>query len=184
MVNRKRDTYRHGDLHAAAVAAAIVIVREEGVEALTVRRIAERVGVAHRSLYRHFRDREALLDAVASDGYRRLAASAQKARTPKDFASRYANFALGEPYLYDVMMTRASSTISLDPDLKEATDRLIAASLAVLSDPAADGETRRRQVMRLWMGLHGGVSLHRAGLLRARSNRAFIGELLRILELA
>ncbi|MEQ8178028.1 MAG: TetR/AcrR family transcriptional regulator [Amphiplicatus sp.] len=183
MTSRERETYRHGDLRAAALAAAIAIVEKNGSNALALRGVADAVGVAHRSLYRHFKDREALIDAVAAEAYRRLAASVKVSRTPKEFAKRYASFALTEPHLYDAMMSRTSASISQDAELKEAADNLIAISLGVLSDPAEEVETRRRQVMKLWMGLHGGLSLHRSGLLRARSNRAFTEELLRVLEL-
>lgn len=180
----QRDTYRHGDLSAAALRAAVEIVSSEGAPALTLRRIAEEAGVAHRSLYRHFRNKDALLAAVAAQGYRRLAARVEKAATPKAFAAAYIRFALGEPHLYETMMTRETSDIAAEPALAAATQRLITAALAMLSSPGADSDARRRQVMRIWMGLHGGLSLHQAGLLRARSDRAFAGELLRILELA
>lgn len=181
---RKRDTYRHGDLRAAALQAAVEIVRREGAPALTLRRVAEETGVAHRSLYRHFRDKDALLAAVAALGYRRLAASVEKAATPKGFAAAYVRFALGEPHLYETMMTRKTADIAAEPALAGATQRLIVAALAILSSPGANGDARRRQVMRIWMGLHGGLSLHKAGLLRERTDRAFAGELLRIIELA
>ncbi|MEQ8934168.1 MAG: TetR/AcrR family transcriptional regulator [Amphiplicatus sp.] len=183
MTGSERDTYRHGDLRAAALTAAIAIVEKKGASALALRGVADAVGVAHRSLYRHFKDREALIDAIAAQAYRRLAASLKTSCSTQEFSKRYASFALREPHLYDAMMSRTSASILQDADLKKATDELIAVSLDVLSDTAKDGETRRRQVMKLWMGLHGGLSLHRSGLIRARSNRAFTEELLRILEL-
>src|ERR1700728_1330241 len=64
-----RDTCRHGNLREAAVSAAFALVAAGGEPALSLRRVAEAVGVAHRSLYNHFADREALVDAVAEAGF-------------------------------------------------------------------------------------------------------------------
>jgi AcrR family transcriptional regulator len=69
----RRATYRHGNLKAAALKAAYGLVAKAGHEDLSLREVADAVGVAHRSLYNHFRDREALLDAVATDAYTKLA---------------------------------------------------------------------------------------------------------------
>jgi AcrR family transcriptional regulator len=52
-----------------------------------LREVADAVGVAHRSLYNHFRDREALLDAVPTDAYTKLAGLLIKAETPEDYTA-------------------------------------------------------------------------------------------------
>ena len=56
----RRATYRHGNLKAAALKAASRLVAKGGHEQLSLREVADAVGVAHRSLYNHFEDREAL----------------------------------------------------------------------------------------------------------------------------
>ena len=75
---RMRDTYRHGNLRAEAVQAAFELATADGAGALSLRAVADRVGVAHRSLYNHFADREALVDAVAEQGFLRLAEALEK----------------------------------------------------------------------------------------------------------
>jgi AcrR family transcriptional regulator len=45
--------------------AVVDVVLEEGVQAFTIQRVAERAGVSHRTVYRHFPTREALLAAMA-----------------------------------------------------------------------------------------------------------------------
>ena len=57
--------YHHGNLRDALVEAAVDVVREGGPEALALRELARRVGVSHAAAYRHFADREALVDVVA-----------------------------------------------------------------------------------------------------------------------
>ena len=86
----RRATYRHGNLKSAALKAATRLVAAAGHEQLSLREVAEAVGVAHRSLYNHFADREALLDAVATEAYTRLAAILVKAErrrtTPRNMS--------------------------------------------------------------------------------------------------
>src|SRR6201994_3907265 len=68
-----RATYHHGDLRNAFVRAALGLVSTRGVHAFSLREAAREIGVSPSAAYRHFTDKEALLDAVADDGTRRLA---------------------------------------------------------------------------------------------------------------
>ena len=62
--------YHHGDLRRALLQEAIATIRAEGVGGLTLREIGARVGVSRTALYRHFADKAALLEAVATEGFR------------------------------------------------------------------------------------------------------------------
>ncbi|MCY1033746.1 TetR/AcrR family transcriptional regulator [Corallococcus sp. BB11-1] len=64
--------YHHGDLRQALVDAAVVLITEEGFGALSLREVARRAGVTHAAPYRHFADKEALLEAVAREGFRTM----------------------------------------------------------------------------------------------------------------
>src|SRR5215470_10821296 len=90
----RRASYRHGNLRAAALKAAARLVAKGGHESLSLRAVAEAVGVAHRSLYNHFEHREALLDAVATEAYLGLAGKLAKAKTGADYTETYVRFAL------------------------------------------------------------------------------------------
>src|SRR4051794_30188014 len=68
-----RKPYHHGNLRAALLETAAQMVDERGVEALSLRELAREVGVSHAAPRRHFADRRALLDALAQDGFERLA---------------------------------------------------------------------------------------------------------------
>ncbi|MFY9316774.1 MAG: helix-turn-helix domain-containing protein, partial [Burkholderiales bacterium] len=76
--SRKR-SYHHGDLPAALLQAAGKILEKEGVEALALRTLARRTGVSHGAPYRHFRDRESLLAALAAEGFAMLGRAQREA---------------------------------------------------------------------------------------------------------
>ena len=64
--------YHHGDLHATLLREAAVLLREQGIEGLSLRRLAERAGVSRTAPYHHFADKNALLCALAEQGFRKL----------------------------------------------------------------------------------------------------------------
>jgi AcrR family transcriptional regulator len=180
----RRAAYHHGDLAAAALDAALELVADDPTAAFSLRSLAERLGVAHRALYNHFDTREGLLAALAARGFDRLAAALAPAPDPAAFMVAYVRFALAEPGLYAVMTGRPYDQINAVPVLRAAVDRVIAVALATLATPGADEETRRREVMRVWMLAHGAIGLQRAGMLRMRSEEAFAEEVLKIAGLA
>src|SRR5919107_5699656 len=69
---KPRRTYHHGNLRRALLDEALATIRAEGVDRLTLREIGSRLGVSRTALYRHFVDKRALLDAVATEGFRTL----------------------------------------------------------------------------------------------------------------
>jgi len=172
-----RDTYRHGNLRAEAIDAAYALVTAGGPGALSLRRVAEKVGVAHRSLYNHFADREALLDAVAEAGFRELAVPLQAAASPEDYVRAYLRFALAHPGLYEVMKSRPHATMKLKPDLQRAVHLGITEALRLFGRPDRSSTENRRAVMKVLVLLHGGLSLHGAGILDVDGDEGFIAEL-------
>lgn len=68
----KRESFRHGNLPEALVAAALVRLEAEGPEGVSLRDLSRDVGVDHRAIYRHFPDRLALMARVAEEGWGEL----------------------------------------------------------------------------------------------------------------
>ncbi len=64
--------YHHGNLRQALIEATVGLVAESGVEGVTIREVARRAGVSSGAPFRHFRDRAALVLAVAEEGMSRL----------------------------------------------------------------------------------------------------------------
>ena len=71
-VRRRPDRYHHGDLRRALLLEAVRTIHAEGAAALTLRDVGDRLGVSRTALYRHFADKQALLDEVAAEGFRML----------------------------------------------------------------------------------------------------------------
>ena len=65
--------YHHGNLRNALIQAGLTILATEGVHALSLRAVARRAGVSQTAPYRHFANKEALLAAIAEEGFVRLA---------------------------------------------------------------------------------------------------------------
>ena len=110
--SRKRtDPYHHGDLPRAMLQEAVRVIQKQGVEALTLRGVGQRLGVSRTALYRHFDSKNALLGAVAAEGFRAFTQALLDAWTgagkgPAGFAAMglaYVRFALDHPSHYRVM---------------------------------------------------------------------------------
>lgn len=107
-------TYHHGDLRAAVIAAGLKRLEEGDSGEIGLRALARDVGVSATALYRHFPDKEALLDALADEGLRRLGARQAQAWLKaggghKGFRATgeaYVRFAHDEPALFRLSFTR------------------------------------------------------------------------------
>ena len=75
MAKKPADSYQHGDLREALVDAGVKLLLEGGVEQLSLRAAAQLAGVSHAAPYRHYRDKDALLGAIAERGFRLLTKS-------------------------------------------------------------------------------------------------------------
>jgi len=95
-------TYHHGDLQAALLKAAGKALEQKGVASLSLRDAARRAGVSHNAPYRHFPDREALLAALASEGFALLAEQLRGPQGP-ELGVAYVQFALQHPQRFRLM---------------------------------------------------------------------------------
>ncbi len=105
-------SYHHGDLRPALLAAALRLLEERDPGDLSLRAIAREAGVSRAAPYHHFADREALLAAVAAEGFRALRAAMMErleaaAGTPlermREMGVAYVVFAVRHPQLYRLM---------------------------------------------------------------------------------
>src|SRR5258708_31810533 len=110
--------YHHGRLRAELLAEAERTLREQGIEALSLRDLARQAGVSHAAPRRHFADRQALLDALAEAGFTRLGDEVRAAidDAGEDYEARlraavtaYVRFATRDAALVDLMFTAKSA---------------------------------------------------------------------------
>lgn len=166
-------SYHHGDLRAACIRAARELLEENGNSELSLRAVARRAGVSATAPYRHFADREALVSAVAAEGYRELATDLGTAQpspsAPEDLIDigvAYVRFALDHPALFRVMFAEPCDPTS--PERVAATQAInaylhhIVATVLPATDTAAMATT-------LWALVHGLAFLHLDGKLDASS---------------
>jgi AcrR family transcriptional regulator len=139
-----RDRYHHGALRPALVAAAVALVTEEGVRGVSLREVARRAGVSQAAPYRHFEDKDALVAAVAEDGFLRLRRYlASRRGDPVTRLSRigdaYVAFALKHPAQFRLMFGPETADKARFPSLRAAGD----ATFAVLRDALAACQAAR-----------------------------------------
>src|ERR1051326_1003237 len=67
-----RKTYHHGDLKNALIKTGIEILAKEGIEGLSLRKVAQRAGVSHNAPYSHFPDKQSLIAAISTEGFYQL----------------------------------------------------------------------------------------------------------------
>jgi AcrR family transcriptional regulator len=101
-VSTSGSAYHHGELRPALLRAAARVLEKEGPAALSLRGLARRAGVSHNAPYRHFADREALLAALAADGFR-LLGEALAGASGRAMGEAYVRFALEHPQRFRLM---------------------------------------------------------------------------------
>ena len=151
VARKKPDTYQHGDLRAALIQAGLKLLSEGGVAALSLRAAAKLAGVSNAAPYRHFQDKNALIAAIAEQGFRMLTAQMRRemeAAGPDFFARLrasawgYVSFARAHPGYFRTMFGGVvhEDCAALGPALDAAGQE----TYSVLRDQVADGIRRGR----------------------------------------
>lgn len=115
---KSHDSYHHGNLREAAIETALEMVANEGAENITLRELTRRLGTSRSAIYRHFDNKEALMQAVILAGFERLDGALQpifhtkeldvKARLMK-MGRAYMAFATDNPELYRLLFGEKAS---------------------------------------------------------------------------
>ncbi|MFF9624018.1 TetR/AcrR family transcriptional regulator [Streptomyces griseosporeus] len=169
--------YHHGDLRAACLRAARELLEEDGSAGLSLRAVARRAGVSPTAPYRHYADREALVSAVAAEGYRELTEHLKAAHpapsTPDDLAAvavAYVRFALEHPAMFRVMFAEPC-----DPTSEErvaATAAISAYVQGIVRDAFPGADDTGALATTVWALVHGLAFLHLDGKLDASTPEA------------
>ncbi|WP_206484542.1 TetR/AcrR family transcriptional regulator [Thalassotalea sp. G2M2-11] len=112
---KAKKSYHHGDLHQSLLTTATKMLNEQGIDSLSLRKIAENVGVSRTAAYHHFTDKNDLLCAIAAQGFTQWQQQAEKVLSDKTlsksdhyraFVYNYIDFATANANLYDLMFGR------------------------------------------------------------------------------
>ncbi|MBR0794707.1 TetR/AcrR family transcriptional regulator [Bradyrhizobium jicamae] len=172
IVRKPFKTYHHGDLRDALIQAALQEVELGGPEAISIKALAKKLGVSQPAPYRHFADRDALLEAVTAEAFRQFNVIMREAIDRPGMQSKLSRFAqaalafgLERHGIYRLMF--ASRTMACAPkgsELHTAAMETLALLIESFEAPAV-GLLRERQALKIWAGLHGIVMLAEQGLL-------------------
>jgi AcrR family transcriptional regulator len=155
------------------VATARELAEQQGWDAVTTRRLAERIEYSQPVLYSHFRGKREIIGAVALQGATELAAAVRAATPTEDvprarviaLARTYLDFAERNPAVYDAIFQLDGGLAFADEDTPEPLKDAFAALLESLGEVAGEGVHPGLFTEVFWAALHGLATLTRAGRL-------------------
>ena len=176
LVRKPQNTYHHGDLRDALVQAALREAEQGGPEAISLKALAKELGVSQPAPYRHFADREALLQAVTAEAFRQFNAvlrAATDGPSKRSKLSRFAqaalDFGLKRNGIYRLMFaSRTMACATKDSELHVAARESLRLLIESFEAPAV-GLLRERHALQVWAALHGVITLAEQGLLTGQA---------------
>lgn len=167
----KNDIHYDGDLRQALIQEAVNVLKHNGLESLSLRKLARDLGVSHNAPYMHFTDKEDLLATVSEEGFKILAQTIQLAMSPTDdswygtlenICWIYVNFVLNHPGHVQVMFQTHDA--QKYPSLANASTE----ALSLLEDVIKTGQSQnflqkqensKTYATLVWSLLHGVATL-------------------------
>jgi AcrR family transcriptional regulator len=175
--------YHHGNLRQALLETATALAREAGPDAVVLREVARRTGVSHNAAYRHFADRDALLEEIANEAMAQLERLMlqrmgevnatdrhERARRRLRATGRaYVEFALSEPGLFEVAFD-GFTLLDADDAYCTPLEGPFGLLNVVLDEGVVAGvvtpEHRQGAEVTCWAAVHGFAVLHQRGPLK------------------
>lgn len=163
----KVNTYHHGDVKNSIISAGIDIITEQGIENLSIRNAAKRIGVSHTAPYRHFKNKEELLVAIAVKGFDILDEDMEKAmsnacasdRAIVELGRAYIRFAVSNSNYYRIMFGDHIRNKTDYPDFFKAYDRSFQKLIQVIENSSDNGRLDKTDLeisaVAVWSLLHG-----------------------------
>ncbi|WP_230534058.1 TetR/AcrR family transcriptional regulator [Microvirga roseola] len=127
-----KQKYHHGNLREELLEAGSLLLRQGGAQVVDLRSVAGQIGVSQTAIYRHFRNKEALIAAILERAFITLTEALNQAlsknRDRDDYdalIAAYIDFARGNPWLVRTMFNGLMVDRSLHPDLCVASRGLL-----------------------------------------------------------
>jgi AcrR family transcriptional regulator len=173
--------YHHGNLRSELLSCAERALSEGGLAQLSLRDLARQLGVSHAAPRRHFADKQALLDALAQDGFERLGRELSGAMDAagrscdarlRALAGTYVRFATRHAALLELMFAGKYRPGAAD-SLRAAAEAAFEAPLALITDAQASGEVvpgdPERVATVVWATVQGLATMANSGMLHEAS---------------
>ncbi|MFI5622868.1 TetR/AcrR family transcriptional regulator [Nocardioides sp. NPDC051685] len=167
---QERKQRERADRERLIVATARELAEQQGWDAVTTRRLAERIEYSQPVLYSHFRGKREIIGAVALEGASEMAvamrAATAVADTPRErvaaLAHAYLDFADRNPAVYDALFQLDGGLAYAQEDTPEQLKDAFAALMETLSEVAGDGVGPEAFTEVFWASLHGIATLTRS----------------------
>jgi len=182
---KARAQYHHGDLESALILTARKLTKRNGVEHLSLRQVAQEIGVSPSAAYHYFPDRDSLLGALGFTLFEELAdyqerelakisgsgikAARERFRT---LGRTYFEWAVREPHLFNLMFSDFCLIESASQQPREESRAFINLTRALdelLTSGAIDKKMRPYGELLSWSTVHGATSLIVAGHLETEN---------------
>ena len=182
---KHKTNYHHGDLCGSLIQAASLLIQENGVDALSMRKLADAVGVSRTAPYHHFKDKNALLSAIAEEGFRLQSGIIDSVYDDQTteiteqfevFVQSYIRFAIEHPAHYDLMYggsiwKQKQASDSLEKAAHNSFKRWLQRIDALQQQGLlSDRETATRLAQVTWATLHGLCRLANDGVYLDQDN--------------
>lgn len=164
--------YHHGDLKNALIKAGVEILSKEGIEGLSLRKVAQRAGVSHSAPYSHFPDKQSLIAAISTEGFSQLYAELDAAVSPHaddpkrqlmEGTQAYARFAMEHTDIFRIMFSGALEKEKDYPAFVEIAqktfERVVDIVLACQTAKILGAGSPEVLAVSVWGQVHGIVSL-------------------------
>ena len=170
------DAYHHGNLRSALIEAALRLVERGGPPSVSLRAVAREVGVSQAAPYAHFRDKRALMSAIAALGFERLRDRLREAERAgcenlTELGKAYLAFAHDNPGLYGLMFGPETEVDPADPALAQAGREAFAILARSSARPGDEGPGDPGPVA-AWALVHGLALLSMSGRLPVGAGEA------------
>lgn len=167
---QERKQRERADRERLIVATARELAEQQGWDAVTTRRLAERIEYSQPVLYSHFRGKREIIGAVALEGAAEMAVAMRSAtaatNTPRErvaaLARAYLDFAERNPAVYDALFQLDGGLAYAQEDTPEQLKDAFAALMETLGDVAGDGVDPELFTEVFWASLHGVATLTRS----------------------
>ena len=158
------------DLRQKVLKASLALIEAGGLDRLSMREVARKAGVSHQAPYHYFGDREAILAALAGEGFLRLGRALERAaaqagpdpvKAVEDMGRAYVEFALRNPAYFQAMFRADAVPLDRYPEARKREDEAFGKLVESVGQAIANQSAEVRQAIAVasWAMVHGLATL-------------------------